>query len=198
VTSQEITAHVERWHLINQAGANPQWEIAYQLAVMNERNASGDEEGIQRMLKKVGLGSPVNTESHPEVRGSDSPSSDTSQTKPPGIEGFEPPVDPSVNIHTYRRGRPDNRFCCKCGAGEFHAIHDVPVCSNCAGIPTGPDPRMCCAVCKRPLETPPSDVERANRKIARACHQVQHDCAFCGRSMSDHRLPGDPEPEQHP
>jgi hypothetical protein len=41
-----------------------------------------------------------------------------------------------------------------------------------------------------------SDLERANREIARACHQVQHDCVFCGRSMRDHRLPGEPEPEQ--
>ena len=34
-------------------------ECAYQLAVMNERNASGDQRAVDEMLKKVGLGSTV-------------------------------------------------------------------------------------------------------------------------------------------
>lgn len=34
-------------------------EIAYQLAVLNERNAERDDEGVRQILKKVGLGSPA-------------------------------------------------------------------------------------------------------------------------------------------
>jgi hypothetical protein len=44
-------------------------ELAYQLAVMNERNASGDQQAVDEMLKKVGLGSPVRAASETEVRG---------------------------------------------------------------------------------------------------------------------------------
>jgi hypothetical protein len=55
---------------------DPLWEIAYQLAVMNERNASGDEQAVDAMLKKVGLGSKVGAGSETEVRGKDKPDLD--------------------------------------------------------------------------------------------------------------------------
>jgi len=63
-------------------GLNPEYwwiwlqECAYQLAVMNERNASGDQEAVDEMLKKVGLGSQVGAGSDTEVRG-DQPSDKT-------------------------------------------------------------------------------------------------------------------------
>jgi hypothetical protein len=44
-------------------------EIAYQLAVMNERNASGDQQAVDAMLKKVGLGSTVPPDSESALRG---------------------------------------------------------------------------------------------------------------------------------
>ncbi len=132
-------------------------EIAYQLAVMNER----------RIIRE-NLGSPVNPDSSPEVRGSNravkvlracaqtilenqmNPAAasdylnsyadavqanvaESIQLKPGdrigvsiGIEGFEAQVFGNNAIHTYRPAHPDNRFCVKCGAGEFNAIHDIP------------------------------------------------------------------------
>ncbi len=45
-------------------------------------------------------------------------------------QGFEPPVLTPYPLHKYKRGHPDNRFCCDCGAGEYHAVHG----------PNGPKP----------------------------------------------------------
>lgn len=45
---------------------------------------------------------------------------------PESPEGFEAPILGGGSIHRYRRGHPQNRFCCLCGAGEHHPIHDIP------------------------------------------------------------------------
>jgi ribosomal protein S27AE len=147
VTSQEIkdevlppTDNVEFFYV-------QKWlkEIAYQLAVMNENYGKL----LQKTINEIhSLGSPVHPDSHTEVRGSGFPQ-----------EGFESPAVEVDSIHTYQRSHPDNRFCGKCGAGEFHAIHAIPEhmrgeCSNCAGLPTGPDPETICAVCRRPIARP--------------------------------------------
>jgi hypothetical protein len=75
MTSDEIQRTIQRGIKLGTEGDEeaakrlPLWEIAYQLAVMNERNASGDQQAVDEMLKKVGLGSPVRAASETEVRG---------------------------------------------------------------------------------------------------------------------------------
>jgi hypothetical protein len=75
MTSDEIQRTIQRGIKLGTEGDQeaakrlPLWEIAYQLAVMNERNASGDQQAVDEMLKKVGLGSPVRAASETEVRG---------------------------------------------------------------------------------------------------------------------------------
>ncbi len=128
MTSQEIKDHIASLSMQTSDTRDfpfPFWEIAYQLAVMNERqekplqighamSAHEIEELARQGFQKVqSLGSPVNPDSHTEVRGS-------------GPEGFEPPPTHCDSIHTYRRSHPYNRFCGKCGAGEFHNIHSIP------------------------------------------------------------------------
>jgi hypothetical protein len=77
MTSDEIQRTIDRGKKLGADGDEeaakrlPLWEIAYQLAVMNERNASGDQQAVDAMLKKVGLGSPVGADSDKAVRGSD-------------------------------------------------------------------------------------------------------------------------------
>ncbi len=75
MTSQEIkTVQVQiREKIGDGIPAHPEiiplWEIAYQLAVMNERPI------------RKNLGSPVSMDSNTKVRGCELPASDTSQTK---------------------------------------------------------------------------------------------------------------------
>jgi hypothetical protein len=38
-------------------------------------------------------------------------------------EYFAPPILSSTPLHEYKRGHPQNPFCCECGAGEYHAVH---------------------------------------------------------------------------
>ncbi len=249
MTSQQIKAHIERWHL-DQASANPQWEIAYQLSVMNERE---DVPKLKHNPFGESLGSPVREGSDTEVRkesshdyvssegtagilydnpcrvcGKDSRNrihraadqSGIEGFEPPpvhyktrGIEGFEPPPVHYKTPHAYERSHPENRFCGKCGAGEFHAIHiqqkpeehgrtlfDIAgVLRSCAKtiLENQMDPADAAdylnGYADAVSRAKPSQLEIENRRIAQACHQIQHDCAFCGRSMSDHRLPGEPE-----
>lgn len=96
--------------------ANLLKEIAYQLAVMNERSNVAPRDELRIHPDYGGtLGSPA-------VEGQDAKRAATEE----GIEGFEPPIPGEWSIHTYRQAHPDSRFCCKCGAGEFHLIHDIP------------------------------------------------------------------------
>jgi hypothetical protein len=71
MTSDDIQKAPEDWNYNDSALILACWlkEIAYQLAVMNERNASADQQAVDAMLKKVGLGSKVGAGSETEVRG---------------------------------------------------------------------------------------------------------------------------------
>lgn len=69
MTSDEIRSAVST-NAIDTTDRMALWEIAYQLAIMNKRNASGDEEAVQKMLNKVSLGSPDHDKrASGEVRG---------------------------------------------------------------------------------------------------------------------------------
>lgn len=95
MTSTEILEKV--WAGDDGTDANQFWlqEIAYQLAVMNERNQTehSANQTVQAASRNINI----------------------------GFDGFEPPVT-GDSEHIFHRIE-GNRFCGKCGAGEFHAIH---------------------------------------------------------------------------
>ena len=124
-------------------------EIAYQLAVQNERFARIEERGVERILTKAGfLTDPADIEPvkfqelYEAAR-----SYMENKTMYPGTslkhdklkaaiaaidgQGFEPPVKTSP-YHTFMKVE-GNRFCGQCGAGEQHSIHSQPE----RGIPPG-------------------------------------------------------------
>jgi hypothetical protein len=110
MTSDEIQHYIATKSPIVET--RPLWEIAYQLAVMNEqRSKQMDrilEQGDTIQESFQALGSPVGADSDKTVRR--------------GIEGFEPPPAGIFNSHRFVKVR-GNRFCGHCGAGEHHAIH---------------------------------------------------------------------------
>jgi hypothetical protein len=115
MTSDEIKAQVSDYDPDTTGGASAIWlkEIAYQLAVLNERELRVTEtlalrmNAIEMHLKR--LGSPVGADSDKTAHG--------------GIDGFEPPPVGIFNSHRFVKVR-GNRFCGHCGAGEHHATHE--------------------------------------------------------------------------
>ncbi len=95
-------------------------EIAYQLAVMNERATKLELLQSSPWPGAIAREFPANLD---QALGSIVPAGSESAVRG-GIEGFEPPPVGVFAHHIFVRIF-NNRFCGHCGAGEHHAIHTV-------------------------------------------------------------------------
>jgi len=107
MTSEEIRKRIDKYDHETAHDTDALWEIALQLAVLNERNAERDDEGVRRILNKVGL-----DRAEPGKRDAD---------REP-FDEFAPPIDRSEFRHPFLAVE-GNRFCGQCGGGSLHPIH---------------------------------------------------------------------------
>jgi hypothetical protein len=115
---QQVLANLRELGKGNPAVGNilPLWEIAYQLAVMNERKsekgvyAKGVADGQKALMMAQSLGSPVGEDSDKTVRDGGE------------LSDFVPPVRIPFDQHSFAPVA-GNQYCGHCGAGRLHLVH---------------------------------------------------------------------------